>query len=107
MYAPLDYDTISEWKKLSGSSTVRSWNHGFQLQLDKALWVDSELWVMEQQWLKYLVLIVTTQSTQTLSLIKQRKTEEKIESLQMLVEPQAQEIEDWFILHQHFNLQQV
>jgi hypothetical protein len=27
--------------------------------------------------------------------------------LQMLVEPQAQEIEDWFILHQHFNLQQV
>jgi hypothetical protein len=38
---------------------------------------------MEQQWLKYLVLIVTTQSTQTLSLI-----------MQMLVEPQAQEIED-------------
>jgi hypothetical protein len=49
---------------------------------------------MEQQWLKYLALIVSTQSTQALSLIKQRKTEEKIESLQMLVEPQAQEIED-------------
>jgi len=33
---------------------------------------------MEQQWLKYLALIATTQSTQTLSLIKQRKTEDKI-----------------------------
>jgi hypothetical protein len=36
---------------------------------------------MEQQWFKYLALIATTQSTHPLSLIKQRKTEEKIRVL--------------------------